>query len=231
MIATLQQILHRALERLAYPILTVLPALIAGLLIFLAAFLLASLVRWALTRIIKAAAFDRFLAQSGVSSLLGRSGRLRAAGLVAGAAYWIILLAGALTAVSAFDNALSSSIIQAVVLLFPKLVTAGMILLAGAWLAQYLGRSVLVWTCNEGIPYPRRIASGVRILILFVSVVVAADHLDFARNVFLAAFILLVGGAVLALSIAAGLAVHAALLGRLGHSAGQDSETSLWNHL
>ena len=64
---------------------------------------------------------------------------------------------------------------------------------------------MLVWAVNENFPSPRRLAAVVRILIMFVAVVVAADQLNFARSVFLAAFIIFVGGAVLAASLAIGL--------------------------
>ncbi len=104
-----------------------------------------------------------------------------------------------------FGTDLTTQIIQSFVFLLPKLVVAGLILLAGAWLGQYLGRSMLVWAVNENFPSPRRLAAVVRILIMFVAVVVAADQLNFARSVFLAAFIIFVGGAVLAASLAIGL--------------------------
>ena len=94
---------------------------------------------------------------------------------------------------------------ETLVLLFPKLVTATVILLAGAWLGQYLGRSALVWAVNEEVPFARRIATGVRVAILFVAVVVAADQLNFARNVFLSAFLIVAGGAVLTISLILGL--------------------------
>jgi hypothetical protein len=70
-------------------------------------------------------------------------------------------------------------------------------------------------------------------LIVFVAVVVAADHLNFARTVFLAAFLLVVGGLVLAGSIALGLSAHEALKRRLAEPAhsGDGEEKSLWNHL
>jgi hypothetical protein len=233
MIGTLQEIMERALERLAVTITTYLPSLLAAVVIFLGALAIASLVRWLLTRMIKAAAIDRFLHQSGLSSMLDHSGRLRATRLVAGATYWGILLIGFLTALSAFDTSLSSRMVEGIVFLLPKLVTAGAILLVGAWLAQYLGRSMLVWACNEGIPYARRLAGAVRILIVFVAVVVAADHLDFARNIFLAAFVLLVGGAVLAVSIAVGIASHKALERHFGEGRPEEEkeERSVWNHL
>jgi len=59
------------------------------------------------------------------------------------------------------------------------------------------------------------------------------EHLDFARSVFLAAFIILVGGAVLAVSLAIGLnrgAVPRFLEDRRSHAEAPD-ERSLWSHL
>jgi len=153
---------------------------------------------------------------------------------VAEAAYWSILLGGVLTGLSAFDTDLTSRMTQEFVFLIPSLVMAGLILVAGMWLSQYLGRSLLVWAVNENLPSPRRLATLTRILIMFVAIVVAADRLNFARNVFLAAFIILVGGAVLATSLAVGLGTGAGLRWFFEDKKGQTEETkesSLWHHL
>ena len=233
MIFTLQQILEKALERLAATTVAYLPPLLAAATIFLGALLVAHLLRWTLIRMVKAAAFDRFLAQSGLASMMGRSGRVGAARLVAGTVYWILVVTGLLTGLSAFNTSLTSRITEASVLLMPKLVTAAAILLAGAWLGRYLGRGVLVWACNEGLPYARHAGAAVRVLVVFVAAVVASDHLDFARPVFLAAFILVVGGVMLAVSIAVGIAIHRAIDRRMTTAASPETaeETSLWNHL
>jgi hypothetical protein len=69
---------------------------------------------------------------------------------------------------------------------------------------------------------------------MFVTVVAAADHLDFARSVFLTAFIILMSGAVLAFSLAFGLGGRDAVRRYLQDRAAQDegkSGRSLWNHL
>jgi len=233
MIATLREIIERSLQRLAETATTYVPPLLAGLVILLAALLMASVVRLVLLRITKTAWLDRFLLESGLSSMLGRTRPVEAAPLVAGAIYWLILLVGLLTALNAFNTALTTQMVQTVVFLLPKLVTAALILLAGVWLGQFLGRSMLVWAVNEDLPHPRRLAAGVRALVIFVAVVVAADHLNFARSVFLAAFLLVVGGVALACSLAVGLSVHDALKRRFGEPArtGDGQEKSLWNHL
>ncbi|MEN6534051.1 MAG: hypothetical protein ABFD60_06670 [Bryobacteraceae bacterium] len=234
MIETMQQVLEGVLSRLRFQVTTYLPPLLVGLIILAGAYAIAVLARWTLNRIFKGIAADRFLHRSGLAFMLDRTGRLRARRLVSEGAYWFILIAGFLTGLSAFDTELTTQMTQSFVFLIPKLVVAGLILLAGVWLSQFLGRSALVWAVNESLPSPRKLAGAIRVAILFVAVVVAADQLDFARHVFLAAFVIVMGGAVLAASLALGLggrdAVSSYFRGR--QEAGEDrGERSLWNHL
>ncbi|MBI5281495.1 MAG: hypothetical protein HY858_07425 [Candidatus Solibacter usitatus] len=233
MIETLRKALEGALERLHQHVTTYLPSLLAALTLVLAAYLTAVLVRWVIYRIFKGLTIDKFLRQSGIAFMVDSSGRLRATRLVAEAAYWCILMSGVLIGVNVFGTDLTTQIIQSFVFLLPKLVVAGLILLAGAWLGQYLGRSMLVWAVNEGFPSPRRLATVVRILIMFVAVVVAADQLNFARSVFLAAFIIFVGGGVLAASLAIGLGRGGVqrFLEEKKEQTGESGERSLWSHL
>jgi hypothetical protein len=233
MIGILTKVLEDAMGRLQYHVTTYLPSLLAALTLLLAAYVLALVVRWVIYRIFKGLTIDKFLRQSGIAFMVDSSGRLRATRLVAETAFWCILLSGALVGVNVFGTDLTTHIIQSLVFLLPKLVVAGMILLAGTWLGQYLGRSMLVWAVNEGFPSPRRLAVVVRILIMFVAVVVAADQLDFARSVFLAAFIILVGGAVLAASLAIGLERGGVqrLLDERREQNYETAERTLWSHL
>ena len=233
MFETLKQILEGALEHLHHHVTTYLPSLLAALTLVLAAYLTALLVRWVIYRIFKGLTIYKFLRQSGIAFMVDSSGRLRATRLVAETVYWCILLSGVLAGVNVFGTDLTTQIIKSFVFLLPKLVVAGLILLAGAWLGQYLGRSMLVWAVNEGFQSPRRLAAVVRILIMFVAVVVAADQLNFARSVFLAAFIIFVGGAVLAASLTIGLAPGGMqrFLEEKREQAGESGERSLWSHL
>ena len=232
MVATLRTVLQGVLERLYKYVTIYLPSLLAALILFGAAYVAAVFCRWLLYRIFKGPAIDRFLRRSGVAFMLDPSGRLRATRLVAETTYWCFLLAGLLLGLSVFDTDLTTQLIQRFVFLLPKIVVAGLILLGGAALGQYLGRGMLVWAVNEDFPSPRRLAIVVRIVIMFVAVVVAADQLDFARSVFLAAFIILVGGGMLTVCLAVGLGggVRRFFEQKKEH-AETDGERSLWNHL
>lgn len=234
MIASLERIMADAFARLAGPAAAFLPRLIAAVLILGLGVLVAVLLRRIAAGTIKAAGVDRFLAQSGLASLLGLSGRFRTSRVVAGTIYWIAIAATILVALSALDTALTSRLIEGAIVLLPKLVTAGAIVLAGLWIGQYVGRSTLVWACNEGVSRPRTVASAVRAAVIVVAVVAAADHLNFARTVFLAGFIILFAGA------AAGLAVGLATLARRHFTpppaehreqAELEPERSFWDHL
>ena len=234
MVETLRRILDGVLDRLHSQVTTHLPSLLAALIVVLGAWLIALVARWVLYRIFKGPAIDKFLRQSGVAFMLDRSGRVRATRLVAETVFWAILLTGLLTGLSVFNTDLTTQMTQSFVFLLPKLVVAGLILLAGAWLSQYLGRGMLVWAVNEDFPSPRRLAAVVRIIIMFVAVVVAADQLNFARGVFLAAFIILLGGAALAASLAIGLGAGGGLRRYLEERKAQSEESgerSLWSHL
>ena len=237
MIQTLQEIMQHTVARLSSQAITYLPPLLVALAVLAVAWMVAWLLRWSIQRLFKGVRVDRFLAETGLSSILGRAGHMRSGFLVARVVYWAILIVGLLAAINVFDTKLTTQVVETTVFLFPKLLTAGIILLAGFWLAQYLGQSVLLWACNEDLPTPRRWASAVRAGVMFVAVVVAADALDFARTVFLSAFIICAGGTALALSLAFGLggrdAARRYLRGESDEQAEERKreERSLWSHL
>src|SRR5688572_7818999 len=158
MIRILQEIFEKTLARFSQQLVTYIPPLLVATVILLVAVLIASGLRWLIVKAIKGAALDRFLRDSGLASVVDRSGQLRAASIMAGAVYWLILGIGFLTAIDVFDTTLTSRIIETTVFAVPKLLTAGVIVLAGFWLSQYLGRSALVWAVNDGVPFARRMA-------------------------------------------------------------------------
>lgn len=232
MIRTIQNVFESALERLSSQIITYVPPLLVGLTILLASIILAHLVRLLVSKVVKGAGADRLLRRSGLSSVIPGSDQIRVVPILSNTIHGMILLIGTLTAVNVFDTKLTSQIVEGTIFLLPKLVSAAAILLGGFWLAQFLGRSILIWASNEELPFPRRIAAALRVAVAFSAVVVAADILDFAERVFFAAFVILAGGAVLTCSLAVGLgakeAVHTWLLRRENPA---EADQSLFKHV
>jgi hypothetical protein len=240
MIETLQAIIQGALARLSQQVQHDLPPFIAALAILLVALLCARVARWLVRRVFKGIELDRWLKRSGVSAIVNPSGTLRASRVAARTAYWGILLLGLAAAFNALGTEVSSRIAEQLVFLFPKLAGAGLILLGGMWLGQYLGRSALIWAVNEDLPAPRRVALAVRAFVVFAAVVVAADALNFAKSVFLAAFVLILGGAALAAALAIGLGTRDAVRRRMAERSADaehrgeramTADRTLWNHL
>ncbi len=234
MIHLFESVIRETVQRISNQFSTYVPGLLTGILIILIAYIFARVARWLISRIFKGIAFDRFLRQSGLLSMINQSGRVHTVAIVANVAFWLILLGGVVTGVSAFDTQITSQIAETVIFLSPKLLVAAAILVAGFWLGRYLSRHILVWAVNEGIPNGRRLAQLVRVLVVFVAVAAAADHLNFARNVFLAAFILVVGGIVLSASLALGLygkeVLHRCLQEKPEKTQEKD-EMSIWRHI
>jgi hypothetical protein len=236
-IETLNGIVRDAVQRLYVQTTTDLPPLIAAVTIFLIAYVIAALARWLIHRAFKGLELERWMRRSGISALLDRSGRLRAPKVVGRVVFWAILFAGILTALNAVGGGVTSRIVERAVMLLPRVVAGAAIVLGGVLLAQFLGRGALVWAVNEDLPYPRRFSMLVRVLVVFVAVVAAADTLDFARTVFLAAFILIVGGLALAIGIAVGLTMRDAMKNYLQERSSRppsqyrEEEKSLWSHL
>jgi hypothetical protein len=235
MLETLQLILTQAAGHLRYVTTTYMPLVLAALTILLVAFVCALVARWVLNRIFKGIAFDRWLRHSGVSSVIAPSRNLRPTRIVGETAFWLILAVGLVTALGALNTTWTSAIAESLVFFFPKLAAGAALLLGGILLAHYLARGTLVWAVNEELPAPRRLAMAVRAVVLLVTIVAVADYLNFARGVFLSAFILILGGAVMAGSLALGLggrdAVRAYLQERHRREEGESAERSVWSHL
>jgi hypothetical protein len=235
MLGFLEQILKQAVERVSSEIMAYAPGLLAALFILLVAYLIARLARWCIVKIFKGVTLDRFLRLTGITSMIDQAGRLQTTTIVAKSVYWIILIVGILLALDSFNSDLSSRLTETLVLLFPKLLVAAAIIVVGAWVGKYLGRTILIWAVNEGMPWPRKLAAFVRALFTFGGVVAAADHLNFAKDVFLAAFILVGGGIVLTASLALGLSARESVRRYLQEGKGRAQEDAddkpLWKHL
>jgi hypothetical protein len=127
--------------------------------------------------------------------------------LIARASFWGCVLLGSIIGVSAFDASYATGAPLAVSMLpyLTHAVGAILLLIAGNLIARYLSRSVLIGAVNAQLQYARFLSMGVKWLVLVLTAAMVLDHLQVGGNVVELAFGILFGGIVLTLALAVGL--------------------------
>jgi uncharacterized membrane protein len=127
--------------------------------------------------------------------------------IVARGSFWICVLIGLMVGVSAFDASYASSTPLAISLLpyLTHAVGAILLLIVGILIARFLARSVLISAVNAQLQYARFLSLGVKWLVLVLTAAMVLDHLEIGGAIVALAFGIVFGGIVLTLSLAVGL--------------------------
>jgi len=127
--------------------------------------------------------------------------------IVARASFWTCLLAGLVIGVAAFDASFASTTPNPISMLpyLTHVVGAVLLLVIGALIARFLARSVLIGAVNAQLQYARFLSLGVKWLVLVLTAAMVLDHLQIGGTIVELAFGILFGGIVLTLSLAVGL--------------------------
>ena len=205
-----------ALRQSVHRILLMLVSFLPGVLAFLLALLVFSLVGLGLAallrRLLTSLKLDERLSStnvmgspSGLSDLLPANSPTL---LFSRIALWVCVLCGIAVGISAFDASYAvDSRFSSTVLLpyFTHTTGAILLLLVGGLLARFLSRSVLIGAVNAQMQYARFLSLGVKWLVLVLAAAMALDHLQIGGTIVELAFGILFGGIVLTLSLAIGL--------------------------
>jgi Conserved TM helix len=197
---TLSNSMAQALGRFA--------ALLPGILAFLVAVVLFSLIGWLLAwvvrRVLIALHFDDRLGR-GTEAVTEWSPRQTPAGLAARLVFWVFVVIGIGVGADAFGASSHSRIAEGLLAYLPRLIGAGVILLVGNIVARFLSRGVLIGAVNMNLQYARLLSLGIKWLVLVLTAAMALDHLEIGQQVVDLAFGILFGGIVLSLALSVGL--------------------------
>jgi hypothetical protein len=197
---TLSNSMAQALGRFA--------SLLPGILAFLVAVVLFSLIGWLLAwvvrRILIALHFDDRLGR-GTEAVTEWSPRQTPAGLAARLVFWVFVVIGIGVGADAFGASSHSRIAEGLLAYLPRLIGAGVILLVGNIVARFLSRGVLIGAVNMNLQYARLLSLGMKWLVLVLTAAMALDHLEIGRQIVDLAFGILFGGIVLSLALSVGL--------------------------
>ncbi len=183
-------------------------SLLPGILAFLVAVVLFSLIGWLLAwvvrRILIALHFDDRLGR-GTDAVTEWSPHQTPAGLAARLVFWVFVVIGIGVGADAFGASSHSSIAEGLLAYLPRLIGAGVILLVGNIVARFLSRGVLIGAVNMNLQYARLLSLGIKWLVLVLTAAMALDHLEIGRQIVDLAFGILFGGIVLSLALSVGL--------------------------
>jgi hypothetical protein len=200
-----REALHQSMTQFLTRVASLLPGLIAlfvSLLVsIVAAWVIAIVVRWMLARL----RFDQRLVRWGYPPVSEDSWLKSPTLLVSRSIALLVVIAGFLIGISAFDADLTSELVRSAFLYVPNLVGAILVLLVGSVVARFLGRSVLIGAVNMNFEYGRLLSVGVKWLVIVMAVAMALEHLRIGPGIVELAFGILFGGIVLALALAIGL--------------------------
>ncbi|MGD0911861.1 MAG: hypothetical protein ABR928_08190 [Terracidiphilus sp.] len=200
--------MSEALHQSLYRVLTLLIAVLPGILAFFVALLLfgavGMLISWVLRRCLTWAKFDLRIARKSGADWTPSSSPTD---IVARASFWICVLLGLVIGVSAFDASYATGAPLPISLLpyLTHAVGAALLLIAGVLVARFLARSVLISAVNAQLQYARVLSLGVKWLVLVLTAAMVLDHLEVGGNIVELAFGILFGGIVLTLALAVGL--------------------------
>ena len=199
-----------ALYQSLYRVLSLLIAILPGILAFFVALAVLTLIGMGVSAVLRrgltAAKFDDRLARNR-STGADWTPSAAPTEIVARSAFWICVLLGMVIGVSSFDASLATGSTLPFSLLpyLTHAVGAILILIAGNLIARFLARSVLIGSVNAQLQYARFLSLGVKWLVLVLTAAMVLDHLQIGGTVVEIAFGILFGGIVLTLSLAVGL--------------------------
>jgi hypothetical protein len=196
------QSLQDSVGRVITKIVTLLPGIVAFVLVLAIFIAIAAGLAWLTRRLLTGVRFDsRFEQTENLSEWTQSPTRL-----VGRVVFWGVVVIGVLVGLSAFEAGSADAGVSAYVFSYvPRLVGALVLLFAGSLIARVLGRSVLISGVNMNLQYARLLGTGVKWLVLVLTAAMVLDHLAIGGRIVDLAFSILFGGIVLALALAVGL--------------------------
>jgi hypothetical protein len=181
------------------------PRLVAATIIFAGGFLIATLARRVVRRVLGWAHFDRLSLRTGASDMLRIAEMPTAEVLVAKIVFWIVWIGFIVSAVDTLQFTPFQGLVGEFYRFVPRFVLALLVLALGFLVGNFLWRATLLASVNAGLPGARLLSGALRVLVIAIGAVMALEQLGLATTVALTAFAITFGALMLGLAIAFGL--------------------------
>jgi flagellar biosynthesis protein FliQ len=183
-----------------------LPRIVLALLILLAGWMIAKMVRFAIARGLRAVNFTVLTERAGIDGFLRDGGiQTDTAGILALLFYWLVILASLIIGFNLLGLTYITDLLGRVVLFLPKVMVALLILAFGAYFARFVGNAVTAYCRNVHMQDADILGRLAQYAILAFVVLIALDQVNVGGDIVRQTFLIVLAGVVLALALAFGI--------------------------
>lgn len=202
----LEKALLAPMEQLGRQVITVLPSILAMLIIIGLGLVVAWALGHAVERLLRVVRLDHLCNRLGINAALARGGVKSDPSHIAGrAAYWTVVAFAAVAGLGALNLQPINQFAKSLLAYIPHIFTASVVVVVGYLLSNFISQGVLIAAVNAGLPPARLIATMSRWGVQLFAVAMALEQLGIAQNVVVVGFAIAFGGIVFAAGLAFGL--------------------------
>jgi flagellar biosynthesis protein FliQ len=185
---------------------SLMPRLVLAIVIVLAGWLLAKVLRFAVSRGLHAINFNVLTERAGMDGFL-RNGGIRSdtTGILALLSYWLVILAALVIGFNTLGLVYVTDLLTKVVVFVPKLMVALLLLAFGAYFARFVGNAIIAYCRNVHIQDAEILGRLAQYAIVAFVVLIALDQVNIGGDLIRETFLIVLAGVVLALALAFGL--------------------------
>ena len=179
---------------------------VLALLLLLVGFVLAKIIQWLITLVLKVLAFDVGVGKTGFVDMLKR-GEVDAkpSELLASMAFWFVVILSLLAVADAFGVAGAQVLLATLIAYIPKVLAGAIVLGVAVFFATVLQNIVVVAARAVGLAGAKILSRVVQYAIVIFAFLVAINHMGFDLNWIVESINVIVGAVGLAVAIAFGL--------------------------
>ena len=182
------------------------PRLALALVVILAGWLFAKLMRLAVEKGLRAINFNVLSERAGIDNFLKQGGmRGDTVTLFGLLAFWVVILAALVIAFNGLGLTYITDLLGRVVMFAPKLLVALIVIIFGSYFAKFVGNAVTTYCIDAQIPDADMLGKIAQYLIMTFVVMIALSQVEVGGDIVQKTFLILLGGIVLALALAFGL--------------------------
>ncbi len=191
-----------AFVKIVTDILNFFPKLVNGLIILIIGYLISVVIRWIVRFIIRKGGLEQLADRAGVTGVLQGLGiRIPLSEIIAQIVFFFLLLSFVTSAVSLMELTTVADLLQSVLHLIPRAISAAIIVIFGSMLAHFLGNTITTVAESVNISYGRALGKVIEYTIVAFVIVLAISTLGVDTTILTTSLTLIVAAAGLAISL------------------------------